>query len=527
MEKQENPSSPILSLSLPLPKDHDFMEIDLKNKKGSYNNSYSLVKETKKQVWLAGPLIIVGLLTFSLHVNSLMFVGHLGNLPLAAASLATSFAYVTGFSVLLGMASALETVCGQSYGAKQYKMVGVHTQRAMLVLCLVSVPISITWYNTKYILIVVGQDHMIASEAASYVKSMIPGLIPYGLIQCLFRYFQTQNMVFPMILSSGITTLLHIIICWSLVFTFSLGSRGAAIANVVSYWINLMILALYVQYSLSCSKTWNGFSIASLQGIPTFLRLSIPSTAMLCLEFWSFEMVILLSGYLSNPVLETSALSICLNLITLVWVIHEGLSGGVSTRVSNELGASNPQCARLAVHVALSMTICECILVGLLLMMLRDVWGYAYTQDLEVVKYLATMMPLIVIANFLTGVTCILYGIARGCGWQKIGAYINLTSFYLIGLPISILLAFLMHIGGKGLWLGFISAFLIQVLSLSAITINTNWEKEAKKATIRVFGSNIPEDESQALYIMEDGRPLCHDRDKGSKVDQWKHTCNT
>uniref|UniRef100_A0A803MRP3 Uncharacterized protein n=1 Tax=Chenopodium quinoa TaxID=63459 RepID=A0A803MRP3_CHEQI len=393
MEKQENPSSPILSLSLPLPKDHDFMEIDLKNKKGSYNNSYSLVKETKKQVWLAGPLIIVGLLTFSLHVNSLMFVGHLGNLPLAAASLATSFAYVTGFSVLLGMASALETVCGQSYGAKQYKMVGVHTQRAMLVLCLVSVPISIT---------------------------------------CL-------------------------------------GSRGAAIANVVSYWINLMILALYVQYSLSCSKTWNGFSIASLQGIPTFLRLSIPSTAMLCL-----------------------------NLITLVWVIHEGLSGGVSTRVSNELGASNPQCARLAVHVALSMTICECILVGLLLMMLRDVWGYAYTQDLEVVKYLATMMPLIVIANFLTGVTCILYGIARGCGWQKIGAYINLTSFYLIGLPISILLAFLMHIGGK-----------------------------AKKATIRVFGSNIPEDESQALYIMEDGRPLCHDRDKGSKVDQWKHTCNT
>lgn len=59
------------------------------------------VKEVKKQVWLAGPLISVGILQYSLQVISLMFVGHLGELALSAASLATSFATVTSFTLLV------------------------------------------------------------------------------------------------------------------------------------------------------------------------------------------------------------------------------------------------------------------------------------------------------------------------------------------------------------------------------------------------------------------------------------------
>jgi len=63
------------------------------------------VEETRKQLWLAGPLIAVGLLTFSLHIISHMVVGHLGELALSGASMATSFAYVTGFSVLVSWVS--------------------------------------------------------------------------------------------------------------------------------------------------------------------------------------------------------------------------------------------------------------------------------------------------------------------------------------------------------------------------------------------------------------------------------------
>lgn len=58
-------------------------------------------QEVKKQLWLAGPLIGVSVLQYCLQVISIMFVGHLGELALSSASLATSFANVTGFSLLV------------------------------------------------------------------------------------------------------------------------------------------------------------------------------------------------------------------------------------------------------------------------------------------------------------------------------------------------------------------------------------------------------------------------------------------
>lgn len=60
-----------------------------------------IFEEVKKQLWLAGPLISVSLLQYCLQMISVMFVGHLGELPLSGASMATSFASVTGFSLLV------------------------------------------------------------------------------------------------------------------------------------------------------------------------------------------------------------------------------------------------------------------------------------------------------------------------------------------------------------------------------------------------------------------------------------------
>ena len=57
--------------------------------------------EVKRQVLLAGPLVTVNVLISCLQMISVMFVGHLGQLPLAGASMATSFASVTGFSLLV------------------------------------------------------------------------------------------------------------------------------------------------------------------------------------------------------------------------------------------------------------------------------------------------------------------------------------------------------------------------------------------------------------------------------------------
>ncbi|KAI3847102.1 hypothetical protein MKX03_025148 [Papaver bracteatum] len=173
------------------------------------------------------------------------------------------------------MSSALDILCGQSYGAKKNHMLGMHMHKAMFVLLLVSVPISFIWANTSSILLAFGQHMDIAAEAGIYTRFFIPSLFDVAVLQCQFRFLQTQNIVFPVMIIFGATTLPHILVCWILVFKTSLGSKGAVIAYGITCWIQTLLLALYIKFSKACVTTWNGFSTDAIHDIPNFLRLVI------------------------------------------------------------------------------------------------------------------------------------------------------------------------------------------------------------------------------------------------------------
>lgn len=81
-----------------------------------------------------------------------------------------------------------------------------------------------------------------------------------------------------------------------------------------------------------------------------------------------------------------------------------------STRVSNELGAGRPWAARLAVHVVMFLAILEGIVMAAAVVRVRYVWGHAYSNEEEVVTYVARMLVVISVANFLDGIQCVLSG---------------------------------------------------------------------------------------------------------------------
>lgn len=173
-------------------------------------------------------------------------------------------------------------------------------------------------------------------------------------------------------------------------------------------------------------------------------------------------------------------------------MIPLGFSGATSIRVSNELGAGRPQEARLALHIALCLVFSEGVFVAIIMILGRNLWGYCYSREEEVVKYVGKMLVLVAVSHVLDGIQSVLSGATRGCGMQKIGAYVNLGAYYLIGIPVGILLAFVFNLGGPGLWTGLIVALVAQALFLAVITLWANWDIEAKKARERVYGSRIP-----------------------------------
>lgn len=144
-----------------------------------------------------------------------------------------------------------------------------------------------------------------------------------------------------------------------------------------------------------------------------FFQFAIPSAVMICLEWWSFELLILLSGLLPNPQLETSVLSICLNTISTLYAIPFGLSGAVSTRVSNQLGAGNPLGARVSVISVMLLAATETILVSAAVFASRNVFGYIFSNEKEVVDYVAKMAPLLCLSVITDSLQGTLSGVAR------------------------------------------------------------------------------------------------------------------
>ncbi|CDP00711.1 unnamed protein product [Coffea canephora] len=440
-----------------------------------------LGQEVKRLCCIAGPMVAVTLSQFLLEVISLMMVGRLGEHSLSSSAIAISFCSVTGFSVFLGMAGALETLCGQAYGAQQYQKLGTQTYTAIFCLLIVCVPISIIWIYLGRILTLVGLDPQISYEAGTFATWLIPALFGYATLQPLVRFYQMQSLTFPMFISSCITIGFHILLSWMLVYKSGLQNHGAALAMGVSMWLNVIILALYMTYSSSCAITRGPISMEVFRGVKEFFRFAIPSAFMACLEWWSYELLILSSGLLPNPQLETSVLCVCLSTIETLSAIPYGLAAAVSTRVSNELGAGNSEDARVSVIGGILLAFTKTILVNSALFASRDIFGYVFSSDKEVVDYVSVMAPLVCLSVVMDSFQGTLSGAATGCGWQHIGAYVNLASFYVVGTPIAFILGFMVRLRGKGLWIGILCGATVQTLLLSIVTTCTNWEKQVFK----------------------------------------------
>ncbi|KAL3686055.1 hypothetical protein R1sor_004077 [Riccia sorocarpa] len=441
-----------------------------------------LVEELWEQSRIAGPMILVNLLQYAVRVISLMFVGHLGDLALSSSQIAVTTAGATGLNVMMGLASALETMCGQAYGAKEYKLTGVFLQRAVFVLVLICIPISFVWWNMGPILMLMGQDPAIAEAAQDFSRFLIPTLFAYAFLQPLVKFLQTQSAVNAMVVVSAFTLAIHVPLCYLLIYHWGFGFRGAAIATGISQWINVLFLVFYVLFSPTCEKTWTGFSKAAVHDIGLFLKIAVPSTVMICLENWCFDLVILLSGLLPNPELETSSLSICINTGGLIFMVPFGLSAAASTRVSNKLGGGRPDAAKSVVKLAITLTMIEGSILSTLLISIRNAFPYLFSSDPEIVNYVSSMVPFLATVSILDACNGTLSGVARGCGWQHLGAYSNLVAFYGVGIPLGLILTFHFHLNSYGLWIGLICGVFSQMVLLSCITLTLNWQKLADEA---------------------------------------------
>ncbi|KAB1994725.1 hypothetical protein ES319_D13G116900v1 [Gossypium barbadense] len=389
--------------------------------------------ELKKTFVVAAPATFTRFSTFGIAVISQAFIGHIGPVELAAYSLCFTCLLRFGNGVLLGMASALETLCGQAFGAKQYHMLGIYIQRSWIVLFMSACCLLPLYIFTTPLFIALGQDEKIA-QVCGYISHWFIFIVFSFIISftCqLFLQVQSKNMIIAYLAAFSIG--IHIFLSWLLTMKLEFGLAGALFSTVLAYWLPNVGQILFVTCG-GCKDTWKGFSMLAFKDLCPMVKLSVSSGVMLCLELWYNTILVLLTGNLKNAEVAIDALAI--------WTF--------SIHFHQQRRSGRSRCRFISV-VGFSILV--------------------------------------------NSVQPVLSGVAVGAGWQRVVAWVNIASYYLVGIPIGVVLGYVWNMHVKGVWIGMLLGTLLQTIVLVVITWRTDWDKQVTLARTRLNRWFVPESE--------------------------------
>ncbi|CAN8325616.1 unnamed protein product [Cochlearia groenlandica] len=458
----------------------------------------SIFHELNLQMRIGLPLVAMNLFWFGKMTTTSVFLGHQGDLNLAGGSLGFSFANVTGFAVLYGVSAAMEPICGQAFGAKNFKLLHKTLLMSVLLLLFISIPISVLWLNVHKIFIGFGQRKDISFIAKRYLLYLLPDLPVLSLLCPLKTYLSSQGVTIPIMYTTVAATSLHIPI--NIVLSRAKGIEGVAMAVWITDSIVVILLTGYVIVSeRSKQSKWEegGWFDQCVQDWLVLIKLSGPCCLTVCLEWWCYETLVLLTGRLPNQVKAVSILIIVFNFDYLLYSVMVSMGTCVATRVSNELGANNPKGAYRAAYTTLTVGCFSGCIGALVMIACRSVWGSIYTKDqviLNGVKKIMLIMALIEVLNF----PLVICGeILRGIAKPSRAMYASLGGFYLLALPLGASLAFKAKLGLEGLFIGLSVGIFVCLSMLLMFVAKIDWVKEARKAQVLTSKTEEEEQTSQ------------------------------
>ncbi|KAG5555104.1 hypothetical protein RHGRI_012588 [Rhododendron griersonianum] len=457
-----------------------------------------VVEELKRMADIGFPLVAIGLVGYLKNMISVVCMGRLGSLELAGGALAIGFTNITGYSILSGLAMGMEPLCSQGFGSRNTTLVSLTLQRTIILLLFASLPIGLLWLNLEPLMLMLHQNPDISHIASVYCRYAIPDLIANSILHPLRIYLRSKGITWSLMWCTSLAILLHLPITIFLAFILRLGVPGIAVSTFVTNFITLFFLLGYIIYTRTPKDPICQPLIPPIMPLPSttslgeewgmLLRLSIPSCLAVCLEWWWYEFMTLLAGYLDKPQVALATSAIVIQTTSLMYTLPSALSQSVSTRVGNELGAGRPGKASLATMVATGLAILVSTL-GLLWTTLgREAWGRFFTKDNEVLELTMVVLPIIGLCELANCPQTTCCGVLRGSAKPSVGACINFYSFYLVGMPVAIVLAFVWRLGFLGLCYGLLAAQVACLISMFTVIYKTDWGKESLKAKDLVGG---------------------------------------
>ncbi|WVF68910.1 hypothetical protein IAT40_003683 [Kwoniella sp. CBS 6097] len=435
------------------------------------------------------PVFFSQLAEWSLNLASVVSIGHLGTTELAASSLASMTAAVSCFSILQGLCTAMDTLLPAAWTSSDPSRVGLWTQRMAVVMAVSMIPMFVIWWNIGGVLIALGQEPAVAHHAAQYLRWLSLGIPGYGGNVLLKKYLQAQNLMhvptYVLFVVAPLNLVMNYLFVWGPDF-IRLGFPGGALATGMSYNFAFLASLLWILFygpreAFHPVKFQHCFS-----KLGTVTSLGLAGTIMLSSEWWAWEACALAASIL-GPV-HLAAQSVLLSTASTFYQVPASLGIASAVRVGNLLGAGRGWEAKWASRACLLWSLIFAIINSSTCVIFRKNWGYLFNSDQEVVELVAEIMPYIALFQLTDGIVATAGSILRSLGLHTTGALINLTSYYVIGLPFGIWLTFepKYKLGLVGLWVGLSVALAYASILEFWMVWSANWTRAVERIRERL-----------------------------------------
>ena len=406
---------------------------------------------------LALPVAGVQLGIMAMGVTDTIMVGHVSPTALAAAALGNLYFFIAGIFGQ-GTLMALDPVISQAVGARDDDAISRALQRGLVLSLGLTVVTCATFLPVRWALTLLRQPAEVIPGAASYVWIAIPGVFPFFAFVVLRQSLQAMGRVAPVLWTVLIANVLNGALNWVFIYgnlgSPAMGVAGSSLATSISRWVMALLLLVLAGRQVSHHLTPWRPETGAMQPLARMLALGLPIGLQYLLEYGAFAAAALLMGVLGTT--QMAAHQIAINLASFTFMVPLGVSTATAVMVGHAIGAGDESRARRSAIAGIFIGTAFMCASAVAFRLFPGLLARSYTSDAAVIALAATLIPIAGVFQVFDGIQAVAAGVLRGIGDTHAPAIINVVGFWLIGLPVSWVLAFRVGGGAVGLWWGIV-----------------------------------------------------------------------
>ncbi len=406
---------------------------------------------------LALPMVLTYLGTLSMGFVDILLVGNINAAAIGAVGVGSClFSWFLVFG--LGLSSGMEYLVSHSFGERNHKLQGEYLVQGVLLLLLISVPLTVLMLFISCHLELLGVNPIVLMYAKNYSIILSFSLLSAFLFNVFRLYLSALRVVCPAMMMLVVGNVSNALIGYILVLgrwgAPRLEAEGAAWATLVSRLLMMFGLGVYL-------FVWDRKNGNLLFRTPfryhadrmrELIRIGMPAALQMVFEVGIFAFTTTLIARLTAD--ELAAHQIVLNVASLTFMVPLGVSSATAILVGQALGKKDRVTAVQVGWQGFALGVgFMAVSASLFLCFSHPILNF-FTHDAAVIALGKEILFIAALFQLSDGIQVVGTGALRGLGETHTSMIFNFCGHWLIGLPIGVSLCFLGGWGLKGLWVG-------------------------------------------------------------------------